>query len=65
MDNEELKLYNHSGSEKTFLKKYISKESNDTEDKDIIIKKYRKKIIEQRHEIEKLNETIKGLKERK
>ena len=61
MDYEELNLYNQAGGENLFLKEHISKNKEEVEDdsnKDCIIKKYRKKIIEQRNEIERLKKYI-------
>ena len=65
MDNEELDLYNQSGGEKLFSKKYLSEDIKDIKlkkEENEIIKKYRKKIIIQRNLIEKLEKEIRELK---
>ena len=65
MDNEELDLYNQSGGEKMFSKKYLSEDIKDIKlkkEENDIIKKYRKKIIIQRNLIEKLEKEIRELK---
>ena len=61
MEYQELSLYNRHGGEK-FIKKNIKKEENNqnlNEDDRRILKVYKKKIIQQRNEIEKLTNLLK------
>jgi hypothetical protein len=61
MEYQELSLYNRHGGE-NFIKKNIKKEENNqnlNEDDRRILKVYKKKIIQQRNEIEKLTSLLK------
>ena len=65
MEYAELKLYNLQGGD-TFRKKNINTESKKIDENDKkVLRIYKKKIIEQRNEIDRLKQKIQQLEKKK